>query len=88
MRKIDNWHSKKLKRILGFKKFIKIAELDKLKILAEDNPNYFYDILPYAYIFGLTDICTKKFGVLKFNAPNKDVSVTNQIRFDYMIFLP
>ena len=40
-------------RVLGFRNFIKTAELDRLKMLSEENPNYFYDILGYAYAFGL-----------------------------------
>ncbi|MCR4781869.1 MAG: DUF2207 domain-containing protein [Lachnospiraceae bacterium] len=39
--------------ILGFKRFIETAELDKLKALSTENPKYFYDILSYAYVFGL-----------------------------------
>jgi len=42
-------------RVLGFRDFIETAELDKLKMMVEENPNYFYDIMPYAYVFGLSD---------------------------------
>ena len=50
-----------LGRILGFKEFIKTAELDKLNTLIEDDPEYFYHIIPYAYVFGLTNRWIKKF---------------------------
>lgn len=44
-----------LGKILGFRDFIETAELDKLKLMVEDNPSYFYDIMPYAFVFGLSD---------------------------------
>lgn len=48
-------------KILGFKEFIRTAELDRLKLLVEETPEYFYHILPYAYVFGLTDKWVKNF---------------------------
>lgn len=48
-------------QILGFKDFIKNAELEKLKLLVEEEPEYFYDIVPYAYVMGLSDKWAKKF---------------------------
>lgn len=50
-----------LGRILGFRDFIRTAELDKLNELIEDDPEYFYHIIPYAYVFGLTTRWIKKF---------------------------
>ena len=52
-------------RILGFKNFIEVAEKDRLEMLAAENPHYFYDILPYAYALGISDVWIKKFqGIL------------------------
>lgn len=48
-------------KAVGFKQFIKVAKLDQLKAIFEENPNYFYDILPYAYIFNLTEKWIDKF---------------------------
>ena len=48
-------------RLLGFKDFIKTAEVDKLKELVEEDPEYFYHIMPYAYVFGLSDKWIKRF---------------------------
>ncbi len=45
---------KLLGEIQGFRNFIDIAQKDKLNALVEKNPHYFYDILPYAYVFGLS----------------------------------
>ena len=48
-------------RILGFRDFIKTAELDKVKELVDEDPEYFYHIIPYAYVFGLTNKWIKNF---------------------------
>lgn len=53
--------AKRLGKILGFKQFIKTAELDRLKTLVGENPSYFYNILPYAYVLGLSDEWISKF---------------------------
>jgi len=44
-----------LGKVLGFREFIKEAEKDKLEALFESNPSYFYDILPYAMVLGLSE---------------------------------
>lgn len=41
-------------RLLGFKEFIKTAEKSRLEALQHDDPQYFYKILPYAMVFGLS----------------------------------
>jgi len=48
-------------KILGFRDFIRTAELDKLNELVEQDPEYFYHIIPYAYVMGLTNKWIKKF---------------------------
>ena len=44
-----------LGRILGFRDFIETAELEKLKLMVDENPTYFYNIMPYAAVFGLSE---------------------------------
>lgn len=65
--------------VLGFKKFLVLAELDKLNALLEDNPEYFYDILPYCYVFGITKKMERKFAALNVERPEylKDNSVSS-----------
>ncbi|MDO5517424.1 MAG: DUF2207 domain-containing protein, partial [Clostridium sp.] len=55
--------------LAGFKDFIEKAELDRIRSLAEENPNWFYDVLPYAYVFGLSDIWIKKFEEISIKKP-------------------
>lgn len=50
-----------LGQTLGFRDFIEHAELDKLKLLTNQNPNYYFYMLPYAYVLGLTDQWTTHF---------------------------
>ncbi len=44
-----------LSQLLGLKKFIEVAEKHRLESLVKENPSYFYNILPYAYILGVSD---------------------------------
>lgn len=44
-----------LARVLGFKEFIRAAEKDRLERMFEENPQYFYNILPYALVMGLSE---------------------------------
>ena len=48
-------------RLLGFKYFIDKAEKDRILVLVEQNPSYFYNVLPYAYVLGVTDKWAKNF---------------------------
>ncbi|MCR5196478.1 MAG: DUF2207 domain-containing protein [Pseudobutyrivibrio sp.] len=52
-------------RVLGFRNFIKEAELDRLTMLCKENPNYFFDILGYAYALGLSGVWIKRFEQLQ-----------------------
>lgn len=48
-------------QIRGLKRFIEVAEKDRLEVLVDETPEIFYNILPYAYVLGVTDIWIKKF---------------------------
>lgn len=59
-----------LGKIKGFKEFIETAEKDKLETLVQDNPTYYYDILPYAYVLGVSNTWMKKFETMSYQPPN------------------
>ncbi len=59
-----------LGRLLGFKEFINLAEKDRIEQLVEENPSYFYGILPYAYVFGLSDKWAEKFEGIALEPPS------------------
>lgn len=69
--------------IIGFRNFIELAEVDKINELVEQNPSYFYDVLPYAYVFKLTKKWVKKFENIK--VPNNSGYAGHGTNaFDYM----
>ncbi len=53
--------NKELGRLLGFRKFLETVEVKRVETLVKENPNYCFDILPYLYIFDLSDEWIKKF---------------------------
>ena len=57
-------------QIRGLKRFIEVAEKDRLIQLVEETPFLFYDILPYAYVLGVTDVWTKKFESIAIQQPD------------------
>lgn len=69
--------------LAGLRDFIETAELDRMKILAQDHPEMFYHILPYASVFGLSDVFAKKLDDLKIPAPEWYVSYTDTPYFHY-----
>ena len=57
-----------LEQVLGFKRFMEIAEKERLEMLLEENPDYFYNTLPFAQVLGVTKKWTDKF---------KDITLEN-----------
>ena len=47
-------------RMLGFKKFLKLAQVSEMETMLEENPDYYLDILPYCMIMGLSKKLDKK----------------------------
>lgn len=58
-----------LSRIKGFKKYLITAEKDNIELMVSKNPNYFYDILPYAYVLGVSNKWIKKFEFITLENP-------------------
>ena len=79
--------SQQLGKILGFKEFIRTAELDRIKRLVDETPNYFYNVLPYAYVFGLTDKWAKKFEAIVVEPPTWYDAGYNGHMFNTWIFM-
>ncbi len=55
------YRRERLAEILGLKEFIQTAEVNRLRMLVDEDERYFYDILPYAMAFGLVDEWAAKF---------------------------
>ena len=56
-------------QILGFRDFIRNAEYDRLKLLSDKDPEYFYNVMPYAYVMGMSTKWAKKFDNIEVRQP-------------------
>ena len=59
-----------LGKIKGFKNFLNTVEKDKLEAMVLENPTYFYDILPYTYVLGISNTWIKKFEAISVSQPD------------------
>ncbi len=57
-------------QILGLKRFIEVAEEDRIRTLAEETPELFYNVLPYAYVLGITNTWIKRFEHIAIDNPD------------------
>ena len=58
-----------LEKITGFKKFLETAEKDRLEMLVHEDPKYFYNILPFAYVLDVSDKWVDKFEGIAIEPP-------------------
>lgn len=58
-----------LGKIKGYKRFLKVAEKERIEMLAEQDPQYYYRNLAYAFALGVTAAYAKKFAVIANQAP-------------------
>lgn len=66
IRRKTPWGHAVTERILGFRQFMMDAERDRIERLMDENPEYFYDVLPYAIALGVTRRWASKFeGLLR-----------------------
>jgi uncharacterized membrane protein YgcG len=59
-----------LGKIKGFRTFLETAEKPKLEELVLQDPKYFYKILPYTYVLGVSDKWIKNFETIALQAPD------------------
>ncbi len=59
-----------LGKIRGFKNFLQVAEKEKLEALVLEQPDYFYNILPFTYVLGVSDKWIQKFETIAIQAPS------------------
>lgn len=62
--KLENYteYGKKiLGQIRGLKNYIEVAEKDRMEMLVKDNPSLFFEVLPFAYVLGVSDVYMNKF---------------------------
>lgn len=69
MTKRTAYGNEMLGKLRGFKRFLETAEKSKLETLVEQNPEYFYHILPYTYALGVSDVWISQFETIALQAP-------------------
>ena len=67
-----------LSHILGLKQFIDSAEKNRILTLVNDDPEYFYHVLPYAMVLGVTDKWAKQFEDILSSDPDWYHSTSNR----------
>lgn len=58
-----------LGQILGFKEYLENIKVEELEKQLNENPLYYYEILPYAYVLGIVDEWIDKFENIKVDIP-------------------
>ncbi|MDO4369331.1 MAG: DUF2207 domain-containing protein [bacterium] len=58
-----------LGKLKGFKNFLETVEKDRLEQLVMQDPSYFYNILPFTYVLGVSDKWIKKFETISLQEP-------------------
>lgn len=69
MKKRTQYGNEMLGKIQGFKYFLETAEKPQLEELVMREPEYFYNILPYTYVLGVSNKWMKKFEDIALEAP-------------------
>lgn len=72
-------------KVIGFRNYLITAEKNQLNVMVNDNPNYFYDILPYTYALNISDKWIKNFE--KNNIPNIDINDINSYEDNLFMFM-
>ncbi len=83
MKKRTTYCNDMLGKIRGFKTFLETCEKEKLENLVDENPHYFYDILPYTYVLGISKLWIDKFKDIAIK--ETDYSINNFDSFNYII---
>ncbi len=59
-----------LGKLKGFRTFLETAEKVQLEAMVMEAPSYFYDILPFTYVLGVSDKWIKKFESIALSEPS------------------
>ena len=85
MSKRTEYGTEILGRIRGFRNFLETAEVDRLEAMVNENPQYFYEILPYTYVLDLSNTWMKKFESIAIEPPQWYYGY-NHTTFDIIMF--
>ena len=79
-------YNHKLNRIVGFKDFIETVEKEKLEVMLESNPEFYYNVLPYAIVLGVSDKWEKKFEGLTMQPPRWATGSSSNVILNVLVF--
>lgn len=79
-------YTEKLNDVTGFRNFISLAEKPQLEKMLEDDPQFYYNILPYAQVLGVTDKWEEKFADLTVEPPKWLTGDALTTYFEFRIF--
>jgi hypothetical protein len=77
---------KRYRELMGFREFLDKAERDRLRLLQDENPDYFGLTLSYAIGLGMANRWVEKFGSLLTAPPSYYSSSTSTSTFDVIVF--
>ena len=78
-------YTQQLNEIVGFKNFIELVEKDKLEKLLEEDPEFYYHILPYAQVLGVSDKWEEKFKDITVRPPEWATCSTTDTLLNFYI---
>lgn len=70
MPKRTKYGAEMLGKVKGFRHFLETAEKSRINTLVAEDPEYFYKVLPYAYVLGVSDKWIKKFEDIAMTQPD------------------
>ena len=70
MPKRTKYGNELLGKVKGFRRFLQTAEKSQLESLVEQNPEYFYNILPYTYALDVSKVWMEQFETIALKAPD------------------
>ena len=62
-------YTEQLNEVIGFRNFLRDVEKPQLEMMLKDDPQYYYNILPYANVLGVSKIWQDKFAGLSIEPP-------------------
>jgi len=87
MLKNTEYGERQINKIKLFREFILTVEKDAIKILLKNHPSYYYEILPYAYILGVSDEWINKFNKIKIEEKYTGTyDLKSQKSFDNLVY--
>ncbi len=70
LRKRTPFGNEMLGKIKGFRSFLETVEKDKLEAMVMQDPAYFYNILPFTYVLGISNKWIEKFETISLPPPS------------------